>query len=57
LLSGRVGQRIGDRLVILTAGDSAHIPANADHCSRALGDQDVVMVVAYSAGKRIYQRV
>jgi len=55
VLGGRVEQRIGDRLIILEPGDSAHIPANATHCSRALGQQDAVMVVAYSAGRRIYQ--
>ncbi len=55
VLRGRIEQRIGDRLVVLDAGDSTHIPAGAAHCSRALDGQDAVMMVAYSAGKRIYQ--
>jgi quercetin dioxygenase-like cupin family protein len=57
VLSGRVEQRIGDRLVTLGQGDSAHIPADTVHCSTALGQQDAVMVVAYSAGRRIYEPV
>jgi quercetin dioxygenase-like cupin family protein len=57
VLSGRVEQRIGDRLVVLSAGQSAHIAAGADHCSRALDGKDAILMVAYSAGRRIYQPI
>jgi len=55
VLSGDVEQRVGDRLLRLGPGESAHIPAGLAHCSRALGDQAAVLLVAYSAGERIYQ--
>ncbi|MEO8557891.1 MAG: cupin domain-containing protein [Rhodospirillales bacterium] len=55
--SGRVEQRIGDRLVVLGVGDSAHIPTGAAHCSRALDGKPAMLIVAYSAGQRVYQLI
>lgn len=55
VLSGRIEQRIGDRWLALGPGQTAHIPAGQPHCSRALGGDDAVLLVAYSAGRRIYQ--
>ncbi len=55
VISGRIEQQVGPSLTTLGPGDGIHIPAGAAHCSRALGDQDAVLIVAYSAGERIYQ--
>jgi quercetin dioxygenase-like cupin family protein len=57
VLSGRIEQHIGDRRVALGPGETAHIPAGQPHCSRALDGRDAVLLVAYSAGRRIYQPV
>lgn len=55
VVAGEIEQRVGEHLLRLGPGESAHIPAGQVHCSRALGTEAAVLLVAYSAGQRIYQ--
>jgi len=55
VVAGSIEQRIGERLLRLGPGESAHIPAGLAHCSRALGSEAAILLVAYSAGHRIYE--
>lgn len=54
LLSGSVLQRRGDEWIRLAAGDTILIPVGAAHQTRNDGTETAVMMVAYSAGSRIY---
>ena len=55
LVSGRIGQTIGNDRFVLDPGDTAFIPADCFHQSRNLGDGEAVMIISYSAGRRIYE--
>ncbi len=55
LLSGRIRQRIGDVWHEMTAGDTVLIPQNTVHQSRAIGTDPAIMMIAYSAGTRLYE--
>ena len=54
LITGRIEQRIGEKLMIMSAGDTCLVPPNTSHQTRNIGDDTAVMMVAYSAGTRIY---
>jgi mannose-6-phosphate isomerase-like protein (cupin superfamily) len=54
LLDGEIEQRIGEKWIKMSAGDSAVVPRNSQHQSRNIGNVRAVMMVAYSAGKREY---
>ena len=55
ILSGSCEQRVGERTVIMKAGDTLHIPAGAPHTARALGNEPLRSVVAYNAGDRHFK--
>jgi quercetin dioxygenase-like cupin family protein len=52
LLSGRVEHWIGERSVILEAGDTLTVPANVVHGATVIGEEEADMIVAYSSGER-----
>jgi len=52
LLAGRLEHSIGDRKVILEAGDTIVVPADVMHNGVNIGNCDADMMVAYSAGRR-----
>ena len=54
LIEGEIEQRIGDEWRIMTAGDTCVIPAFAKHQTRNLGQKPAILMVAYSAGRRVY---
>jgi quercetin dioxygenase-like cupin family protein len=55
MLSGQVLQRKGADWVRLAAGDTILVPAGAIHQTRNIGPETAVLMVAYSAGARVYQ--
>lgn len=52
LLRGRLEHSLGDRKVVLEAGDTLTIPAGVFHNAVNIGEEDADMIVAYSAGTR-----
>ena len=54
LIAGRVEQTVGTERFTMEAGDSAFVPPGRFHRTRNQGRDDATMVVAYSAGTRIY---
>lgn len=54
LLDGEIEQRIGDDWIKMTAGETCLIPINAKHQTRNVGEVRAVMMIAYSAGTRVY---
>ena len=54
LLEGEIEQRIGQNWKRLEAGDTCLIPIGASHQTRNIGDVRAVMMIAYSAGQRVY---
>ena len=54
VLDGHIKQRIGDEWRDMTTGDTCLIPMNTSHQTRNIGATPAVMMIAYSAGTRIY---
>ena len=54
VLSGEVEQRIGDEWQKLYANDTCLIPTGVKHQTKNLGEKPAIMMLAYSAGRRIY---
>lgn len=54
LLTGHIEQRIGENWQELTSGDTCLIPRGNKHQTRNIGADTAIMMVAYSAGKRVY---
>jgi quercetin dioxygenase-like cupin family protein len=53
LLSGRLEHSLGDdQTFIMEAGDTISIPTGVFHNARALGSDDAVMVICFSAADR-----
>ncbi len=57
ILSGSCEQRVGERTVLMKAGDTLHIPAGVPHTARALGNEPMRSIVAYNAGDRHFKAV
>jgi len=55
LIAGRVEQTVGAERFTMEPGDSAFVPLGSFHQTRNLGGEDATMIVAYSAGTRIYE--
>jgi len=54
VLQGQIEQRIGEKWISMSAGDTCLIPKDTPHQTRNTGLQTAVMMIAYSAGERIY---
>ena len=54
VLTGHIKQRIGDDWLEMKSGDSCLIPIGVTHQTKNTGNGPAVMMVAYSAGERIY---
>ena len=54
LLEGEIEQRIDDEWTKMFAGETCLIPISAKHQTRNVGSATAVMVIAYSAGTRVY---
>jgi mannose-6-phosphate isomerase-like protein (cupin superfamily) len=57
LLEGRATCRIGGREHALAPGDAAFVPPGTAHAVRNDGDTPAVLLIAYSAGTRVYEAV
>ena len=57
VVSGRIEERVDDAWVGAGAGGSVFVPKGAVHQTRNPGEEDAVMIIAYSAGTRIYEEV
>ncbi len=55
ILSGSCEQRVGERTVVMKAGDTLHIPAGVPHTARVLGNEPMRSVVVYNAGDRHFK--
>ena len=55
LLSGTIEQRSGERCTEMRAGDTALIPRRTVHQTRNVGPEPAEMIIAYSAGTRLYE--
>jgi len=54
VLQGQIEQRIGTKWISMSAGDTCLIPQDTPHQTRNSGSQTAVMMIAYSAGQRVY---
>jgi len=54
VLAGKIEQRIGDDWLNMSAGDTCLIPINTRHQTRNVGAVAAIMMIAYSAGTRVY---
>jgi mannose-6-phosphate isomerase-like protein (cupin superfamily) len=57
LIQGTVEQKLDDRKIRLVANDSVFIPLGTAHSSTNTGSEDARMVISYSEGKRIYEKL
>ena len=54
LLSGEIEQRIGNNWRKLNVNETCLIPSGIKHQTKNIGKSAAVMMIAYSAGSRIY---
>jgi len=52
LLSGRLEHSAGDEVLRMEPGDTMSIPKGVVHNAKAVGDEDAVMVIAFSSAHR-----
>ena len=56
LLQGRIAHTIENgEQIEMAPGDTITIPAGLPHCARNLGDEDAVMMIAFSSAQRQFQ--
>jgi len=55
--SGLIRQRIGKKWYELSEGDTCVVPIGEAHQTQNIGKSDAIMMVCYSSGKRIYERI
>ncbi|MEO1405787.1 MAG: phosphoglycerate kinase [Pseudomonadota bacterium] len=55
VLSGRMEERIGEQWTEVGPGETVYVPTGSVHQTRCVGDEPVVMMIAYSAGRRTYE--
>ena len=52
LLSGRLEHSLGDERFPMEPGDTVSIPTGIFHNARSIGDEDAVMIIAFSSADR-----
>ncbi len=52
LMKGKLEHTVGDKVYTLNAGDTLSAPAGVFHNATSVGDEDAVMIVAYSSANR-----
>lgn len=52
LLRGKLEHTMGDKKVVLAAGDTLTVAAGVPHNAVSIGNEDADMIVAYSSGVR-----
>jgi len=57
VLSGSCEHRIGDKMVVLKAGDVIRIPRNVPHMAKTTEKEGMRAVIVYSAGQRQFEVV
>ena len=55
VLSGHMSERLGTAWTKAGPGDTVFVSAGTPHQTRCEGTEEVIMMVAYSAGTRIYE--
>lgn len=55
LLKGRLEHTLGDRTMVLNAGDTLIIRTGEVHNARNVGGEDADMIVVYNAGERQFK--
>jgi quercetin dioxygenase-like cupin family protein len=56
LMSGRLEHSVGDEVVTMEAGDTLVVEAGVPHNAKSIGDEDAVMIVAYSSAERAFEK-
>lgn len=54
---GNISQRLDGDWITMRQGDTLLVPAGTVHQTRNRGQDDAVLVVAYSAGARLYEDI
>ncbi len=54
IVAGQISQRIGDEWRAMNVGDTCLIRSGEIHQTKNTGDENAVMMIAYSAGQRVY---
>ena len=57
VIAGALDWIIGAQRIHLTAGETAFVPAATPHFATNMGHEDATMLIAYSAGQRVYEAV
>ncbi|MEM6412626.1 MAG: cupin domain-containing protein [Pseudomonadota bacterium] len=57
VLSGQMEERLGETWKKAQAGDSVFVSKGTVHQTKCVGEEEVVMVVAYSEGQRAYENM
>lgn len=52
VISGSAENTIGNKTMIIKAGDTVRIPRGVAHKAKAIGNEPFVAVISYSSGKR-----
>lgn len=55
VLSGKMEERIGDTWIEARAGDTVYVAQGQIQQTKCIGDDAVVMMIAYSVGQRAYE--
>jgi quercetin dioxygenase-like cupin family protein len=55
LLEGEIEHSVGEKSVIMSAGDVITIPPGVFHNARCIGTEDAEMIVVYSEGSRGFE--
>lgn len=55
VLHGQLRHSVGERAVVLEAGDTLSIPAGVFHNAVNIGQEDADVIVAYSTGQRDFE--
>jgi quercetin dioxygenase-like cupin family protein len=56
LISGRLEHSVGDETVTMEPGDTLMVAPGVPHNATSVGDEDAVMIVAYSSGERAFEK-
>ena len=57
VLAGEIEQRCGEEWIKMCTGDTVLIPQGASHQTRNAGVQEAVLMIAYSEGARVYEKL
>lgn len=54
VLAGQIKQRVGDEWHVMNVGDTCFVKLGHSHQTENIGHDDAILMIAYSAGERVY---